>query len=99
MADSLLIYLPSAVAAAPGNILHGWSALTWVTATLGALGGILIGLTLSYCDSVVKNLALSCAIILTALLDYGLFGGPMDLPIGAAAAIIIVSIINYSESA
>ena len=98
MADSLPIYLPSAVAAAPGNLLHGWSALTWVTATLGALGGILIGLTLSYCDSVVKNLALSCAIILTALLDHLLFGGPINLPIAASAATLILSIANYSES-
>ena len=64
-AYSLLIYLPAAVGAAGVNILQGWSTLTWVTASLGALGGVLIGLTLSYCDSVVKNLALSCAIILT----------------------------------
>ena len=35
-ADSLLIYLPWAVMAAGGNLLHGWSALTWATASLGA---------------------------------------------------------------
>lgn len=95
---SLAIYLPYAVWASPANMLVGWSMLTWVTATLGALGGILIGLTLSYCDSVVKNLALSCAIILTALLDHMLFGGPMNLPIAAAAGTIIISILNYTES-
>ena len=66
---------------------------------LGALGGVLIGLTLSYCDSVVKNLALSCAIILTALLDNLLFGGPLNLPIAASATIILASIVNYSEGA
>ena len=96
-AYSLLIYLPAAVGAAGVNILQGWSTLTWVTASLGALGGVLIGLTLSYCDSVVKNLALSCAIILTALLDHLLFGGPLNLPITASAAILILSIVNYSE--
>ena len=95
---SLVIYLPYAVWASPANMLVGWSMLTWGTATLGALGGILIGLTLSYCDSVVKNLALSCAIILTALLDHMLFGGPMNLPIAAAAGTIIISILNYTES-
>ena len=69
-----------------------------MTATLGALGGILIGLTLSYCDSVVTNLALSCAIILTAILDHVLFDGPINLPIAASAATLILSLVNYSES-
>ena len=40
-----------------------------------------------------------CAIILTALLDNLLFGGPLNLPIAASAAIILASIVNYSEGA
>ena len=90
---------PSRTVAASRSPRLRRSALTWVTATLGALGGVLIGLTLSYCDSVVKNLALSCAIILTALLDNLLFSGPLNLPIAASAAIILASIVNYSEGA
>lgn len=66
---SLLIYVPMALWVNP-YLLHGWSPLTWVVALLGALGGILIGLVINYCDSIVKNLALSCAIILTATVDY-----------------------------
>jgi len=94
---SLLIYVPMALATHP-NLLHGWSALTWITAFLGALGGILIGLVINYMDSISKNLALSVAIVLTAVLDHALFDGPMNLPIIAAAGIVIVSIATYSSS-
>ena len=52
---SLLIYVPMAMHAHPGEILHGWSSLTVLVAFLGALGGILIGLVLKFCDSVIKN--------------------------------------------
>ena len=79
------------------NLLHGWSALTWLTAFLGALGGILIGLVINYMDSISKNLALSVAIVLTACLDHVLFDGPMNLPILASAGIVIVSIATYSS--
>ena len=33
-----------------------------------------------------------------ALLDHLLFGGPLNLPIAASAATLILSIVNYSES-
>jgi UDP-sugar transporter A1/2/3 len=80
-----------------GSLLYGWSGLTWVMAFLGALGGILIGLVISYMDSITKNLALSVAIILTACVDYLCFDGPMTLNIIAAAAVIITSILQYSS--
>ena len=92
---SLLIYVPMALSVHP-NLLHGWSALTWITAFLGALGGILIGLVINYMDSISKNLALSVAIVLTACLDHALFSGPMNLPIIASATIVITSIGSYS---
>lgn len=94
---SLLIYVPMAVGA-HGYLLHGWSTLTWVIAFLGALGGILIGLVISYMDSITKNLALSAAIVLTACLDHVCFNGPMTLNIVSAAGIVIVSIAAYSNS-
>jgi hypothetical protein len=80
-------------------LLHGWSPLTWVVAFLGAFGGILIGLVINYCDSIVKNLALSCAIILTATVDFLWFSGPMTLPIIASAGSVIVAILNYTKGA
>lgn len=93
---SLLIYVPMALSVHP-NLLHGWSALTWLTAFLGALGGILIGLVINYMDSISKNLALSVAIVLTACLDHALFDGPMNLPIVSSAGIVILSILTYSS--
>ena len=92
---SLLIYVPMALSV-HANLLHGWSALTWLTAFLGALGGILIGLVINYMDSISKNLALSVAIVLTACLDHVCFDGPMNLPIISSAAIVIISIASYS---
>ena len=93
---SLMIYVPMALSVHP-NLLHGWSALTWLTAFLGALGGILIGLVLSFSDSIVKNLALSFAITLTALVDHLLFDGPMNLPIVVSGATVITSILQYTD--
>ncbi|EOD05671.1 hypothetical protein EMIHUDRAFT_107320 [Emiliania huxleyi CCMP1516] len=103
---SLLIYVPMAQHAHPGDgmprgcrdMLHGWSGVTVVVACLGALGGILIGLVLKYCDSIIKNLALSTAIITTATLDHFVFHGPMNLPIIAAAGSVLISIINYTDA-
>lgn len=93
---SLLIYVPMALSVHP-YLLHGWSLLTWLTAFLGALGGILIGLVINYMDSISKNLALTVAIVLTAVLDHVLFDGAMNLPIISAAGIVIVSIASYSS--
>ena len=93
---SLLIYVPMALSV-HANLLHGWSALTWLTAFLGALGGILIGLVINYMDSISKNLALTVAIVLTAGLDYLLFDGPMNLPIISSGGIVIISIASYSS--
>ena len=93
---SLLIYVPMALSVHP-NLLHGWSALTWLTAFLGALGGILIGLVINFMDSISKNLALTVAIVLTAALDYLLFDGIMNLPIVSAAGIVVTSIVTYSS--
>ena len=95
---SLLIYVPMALSVHP-SLLHGWSMLTWLTASLGALGGILIGLVISYMDSISKNLALSAAIVLTAALDHAWFDGPMTLNIVASAGIVVLSISSYSFSA
>ena len=79
-----------------GSLLYGWSPLTWVIAFLGALGGILIGLVISYMDSITKNLALSVAIVLTACIDHVCFDGPMTLNIVSSAVIIITAILSYS---
>ena len=97
---SLCIYLPYAMVEAPSPlaILHGWSLTTVVVAILGALGGILIGLVLSFSDSIVKNLALSFAITLTALVDHLLFDGPMNLPIVVSGATVLTSILQYTDS-
>lgn len=93
---SLFIYVPMALMVR-FDIFYGWSPLTWLIAFLGALGGVLIGLVINYCDSIVKNLALSFAIILTAILDWRLFDGPMNLPIAAAGGLVIICVRNYSS--
>ena len=95
---SMCIYGPLALYEHPQHVFYGWSSLTFLVACLGALGGILIGLVLKFCDSIVKNLALSTAIITTALLDHVYFAGPMSLPILAAGSIVLVSIATYTSA-
>ena len=51
-----------------------------------------------FSDSIVKNLALSFAITLTALVDHLLFDGPMNLPIVVSGATVITAILQYTDS-
>jgi len=83
----------------PSNIGAGWSAMAFSLSALGASGGLLVALSIKYGDSVLKTLATTSAIILSAICDHIWLGGPLTLVMCIAAAQVIISIGNYAFDA
>jgi UDP-sugar transporter A1/2/3 len=76
-------------------ILNGWTFNTWLIATIQAAGGLLVAATLKYADAVLKTLATSGAIVLSAVLGWFLLGGTLDIFITVGCVATILAIFNY----
>lgn len=74
----------------------GWSFVAVVVALLGAAGGLLVALSIKYGDSILKTLATTGAIVLSALLDHFLLKGPLTAVMMIAGVIVIISICDYT---
>lgn len=83
----------------PSNIGSGWSVMAFSLSALGASGGLLVALSIKYGDSVLKTLATTSAIILSAICDHIWLGGPLSIVMCIAAAQVIISIANYAFDA
>lgn len=68
-------------------------------AFLGALGGMLVALSIKHGDSILKTLATTGAIVLSATLDHYLLGGPLTSIMCIAGVQVILSICNYTFDA
>lgn len=75
---------------------HDFSPVAWTLAFLGGFGGILVALTVKLADSVVKTLAVSCAIVTSTLASHYVLGGILTLEMVIGALIVTFSVINYS---
>lgn len=76
-------------------ILNGWTFNTWLIAIIQAAGGLLVAATLKYADAVLKTLATSGAIVLSAVLGWFLLGGTLDIFITVGCVATILAIFNY----
>jgi UDP-sugar transporter A1/2/3 len=74
----------------------GWSYVACILSILGAAGGLLVALSIKYTDSIMKTLAVTGSIVLSSFLDHVLLSGPMTMVMIIAAAIVILSICNYT---
>ncbi len=74
----------------------GWSIVAVLLALLGAAGGLLVALSIKYGDSILKTLATTGAIVLSAALDHFLLGGPLTSIMCIAGVQVIISICNYT---
>jgi UDP-sugar transporter A1/2/3 len=74
----------------------GWSPIAWGLALLGAAGGLLVALSIKYGDSILKTLATTGAIVLSAWLDHMFLGGPLNAIMMIAGANVIIAISNYT---
>ena len=75
--------------------LNGWTFNTWLIALIQAGGGLLVAATLKYADAVLKTLATSGAIVLSAVLGWMLLGGTLDIFITVGCVATILAIFNY----
>lgn len=76
-------------------IFSGWTHNTVLIAVIQALGGLLVAATLKYADAVLKTLATSGAIVLSAVLGWLLLRGTLDIFISIGCVSTILAIFNY----
>ncbi|KAL9191391.1 hypothetical protein ACHAXT_001097 [Thalassiosira profunda] len=74
----------------------GWSVVAVILAMLGAAGGMLVALSIKHGDSILKTLATTGAIVLSATLDHFMLGGPLTPIMCIAGVQVIISICNYT---
>jgi len=94
---SMLIYTPIMIHDRPSDPFGGWSWVTLLCAAVGALGGVLVALSIKYTDSIMKTIATTGSIVLTTALNASFLGGPFTLPIWTGALIVVVSVFNYND--
>jgi len=80
----------------PVVFFKGWTVHTWLIMFIQSCGGLLTAATLKYADAVLKTLATSGSIVISAVLGYFLLGGDLDVFIGMGCLSTILAITNYS---
>merc|ERR1712070_739876 len=89
---SSLIYAPIMLYDNPSDPFQGWSIVTLACAAVGALGGVLVALSIKHTDSIMKTIATTGSIVLTTILNAAFLNGPLTLPIWTGALIVIISV-------
>lgn len=95
---SAAIYLPIMVYDNPEDPFRGWSWVAGGCAAVGALGGVLVALSLKYTDSILKTIATTGSIVLTTALNASLLGGPMNLAIIIGALVVATAVFSYNDN-
>uniref|UniRef100_A0A7S2JMY7 UDP-galactose transporter n=1 Tax=Haptolina brevifila TaxID=156173 RepID=A0A7S2JMY7_9EUKA len=94
---SSLIYGPIMMYDNPSAPFQGWSIITMACSAVGALGGVLVALSIKHTDSIMKTIATTGAIVLTTILNAAFLNGPFTLPIWTGALIVVISVFNYND--
>lgn len=81
------------------DFFKGWTVSALLLAFIQAAGGMLVAATLKYADSILKTLATSGSIVLSAVLGYALLDGPLDIFVGLGCICTILAISNYTFDA
>lgn len=79
-----------------GTLFKGWTINTVLVATIQASGGLLVAATLKYADAILKTLATSGSIVLSAFLGWFLLGGQLDIFVSIGCVCTILAIFNYT---
>lgn len=79
-----------------GTFFKGWTINTVLVATIQASGGLLVAATLKYADAILKTLATSGSIVLSAFLGWFLLGGQLDIFVSIGCVCTILAIFNYT---
>eukprot|EP00981_Chlorochromonas_danica_P012679 scaffold5256_cov192-Ochromonas_danica.AAC.5 len=78
------------------RLFKGWTFNAFLLAVIQAGGGLLVAATLKYADSILKTLATSGSIVLSAILGYLLLGADLDIFVSIGCCCTILAICNYS---
>lgn len=78
------------------TFFSGWTVNTVLITLIQAGGGLLVAATLKYADSILKTLATSGSIVLSAVLGHLLLGGTLDIFICIGCVSTILAICNYT---
>lgn len=78
------------------RFFQGWTINTVIVALVQAGGGLLVAATLKYADSILKTLATSGAIVISAVLGNLLLGGVLDIFVSIGCLATILAIFNYT---
>jgi UDP-sugar transporter A1/2/3 len=74
----------------------GWTVNAVIISLFQAAGGLLVAATLKYADAVLKTLATSGSIVLSALLGKMLLGATLDVFVSIGCVATILGICNYT---
>ena len=74
----------------------GWTTNAVLLALIQAVGGLLVAATLKYADAVLKTLATSGAIVMSAVLGWFFFGARLDINVWIGCLSVILAIVNYT---
>lgn len=80
------------------TLFEGWTMHAVCIAILQAGGGLLVAATLKYADAILKTLATSGAIVLSAIMNWMLLGGTLDIFVGIGCVCTILAIFNYTNA-
>ena len=94
---SAAIYLPIMLRDNPHDPFVGWSWVAVLCAAVGALGGVLVALSIKHTDSIMKTIATTGSIVLTTGLNAAFLAGPLNLAIAVGAVIVINSVFSYND--
>jgi len=95
---SASIYLPILIYDNPTNPFVGWSYVAVLCSAVGALGGVLVALSIKYTDSILKTIATTGSIVLTTLLNAAFLSGPLNLAIVVGALVVVVAVFGYNDN-
>ncbi len=74
---------------------EGWTINTVMIAIVQASGGLLVAATLKYADAVLKTLATSGSIVMSAVVGWMLLGGSLDIFVAIGCLVTILAIFNF----
>lgn len=78
------------------GLFAGWTINAFILCLIQAGGGLLVAATLKYADSILKTLATSGSIALSAVLGYLLLGSTLDIFVIIGCVATILAISNYT---
>ena len=77
------------------GLFQGWTLFAVLISLVQAAGGLLVASTLKYADAILKTLATSGAIVISALMNWALLGGTLDIFVCMGCVSTILAIFNY----